>query len=50
MKVKKRKHKKLDYAMFDFKKAYDSIDSHKLIEVIAKYDINIRIIEILVQM
>ena len=36
--------------MIDFKKAYDSIDRQKLIEVMAKYEINIRIIEMVVQM
>ena len=33
---KKRKHKKLYFALIDFKKAYDSIDRQKLIEVMVK--------------
>ena len=36
--------------MVDFKKAYDSVDRRKLIEVMAKYEVNINIIEMIVQM
>ena len=36
--------------MVDFKKAYDSVDRRKLIEVLAKYNVNIHIIEMIVQM
>ena len=46
----KKKHKNLFYAMIDFSNPYDSIDRQKLIEVMAKYEINIRIIEMVVQM
>ena len=47
---KKKKHKTLYYAMVDFKKAYDSVDRRKLIEVLAKYEVNTQIIEMIVQM
>ena len=46
----KNKHKVLYYAMVDFKKAYDSVNRQKLIEVLAKYEVNTRIIEMIVQM
>ena len=46
----RRKHKTLYFAMVDFKKAYDSVDRRKLIEVLAKYEVNINIIEMIVQM
>ena len=46
----RRKHKVLYFAMVDFKKAYDSVDRRKLIEVMAKYEVNINIIEMIVQM
>jgi len=36
--------------MVDFKKAYDSVNRQKLIEVMAKYEVNTRIIEMIVQM
>ena len=36
--------------MVDFKKAYDSIDRQKLIKTMAKYEINTRIIEMVIQM
>merc|ERR1711888_434912 len=46
----RRKHKVLFFAMVDFKKAYDSVNRQKLIEVMAKYEINTNIIEMIVQM
>ena len=46
----KKRHKTLYFAMIDFKKAYDSVDRKKLIEVLAKYNINTKIIEMIVQM
>ena len=36
--------------MVDFKKAYDSVDRKSLIEVLIKYKVNPRIIEMIVQM
>ena len=36
--------------MIDFSKAYDSVDRRKLIETMREYNINIRIIEMIVQM
>ena len=36
--------------MIDFSKAYDSIDRRKMIETMKEYNINIRIIEMIVQM
>ena len=36
--------------MIDFSKAYDSVDRRKLIETMREYRINIRIIEMIVQM
>ena len=47
---KKKKHKYLYLAMIDFSKAYDSIDRKKMIETMKEYNINIRIIEMIVQM
>ena len=46
----RRKHKTLYFAMVDFKKAYDSVNRWKLIEVMRKYKVNTNIIEIIVQM
>ena len=46
----KMKHKYLYLAMIDFSKAYDSVDRRKLIETMREYRINIRIIEMIVQM
>ena len=45
-----RKNKTLYYAFIDFKKAYDSINREKLIEVLIKYKINPYIINIIIQM
>ena len=36
--------------MVDFKKAYDSVNRKKLIEIMAKYEVNTNVIEIIVQM
>merc|ERR1712055_303085 len=47
---KHRKEKSLYFAFIDFKKAYDSIDRKRLIEVIVKFGINPQIINIIVQM
>merc|ERR1711874_370754 len=45
-----KRGKSLYYAFIDFKKAYDSIDRKKLIEVLAKFKINPQIIDLIVQM
>ena len=42
--------KSLYFAFIDFKKAYDSIDTRKLIEVLIGYKINPKIIDLIVQM
>merc|ERR1711895_242537 len=42
--------KNLYFAFIDFKKAYDSIDRKKLIEVLIEFKINPKIIELIVQM
>ena len=47
---KKKRHKNLFYTMIDFKKAYDSVDRKKLIEVLIKYRVNPKVIELIVQM
>ena len=44
-----RKNRSLYIAFIDFKKAYDSIDRKKLIEVLVEYKINPMIIELIVQ-
>ena len=49
-KRKYRKVKPLFYAFIDFKKAYDSINRERLIEVLIKYKINPHIINLIVQM
>ena len=46
----KREHKKLFFTFIDFKKAYDSVDRGKLIEVLIKYKVNPKIIELIVQL
>ena len=46
----RRKHKVIYFAMVDFKKSYDSVDRRKLIEVMAKYENNLNIIVMIVQM
>ena len=46
----KREHKKLFFTFIDFKKAYDSVDKGKLIEVLIKYKVNPKIIELIVQL
>ena len=48
-KVKKR-GQSLYYAFIDFKKAYDSIDRKKLIEVLVDFKINPQIIDLIFQM
>merc|ERR1712121_338 len=45
-----RNGKSLYFAFIDFKKAYDSIDRRKLIEVLIGYKINPKIIDLIVQM
>ena len=40
----------LYFAFIDFKKAYDSIDRKRLIEVLVKFNINPKIIDLIVQM
>ena len=44
------RHKSLYFAFIDFKKAYDSIDRRRLIEVLIKFKINPQIIDLIVQM
>ena len=46
----KAEHKYLYLAMIDFSKAYDSVDRKKMIETMREYRINIRIIEMIVQL
>merc|ERR1711895_56589 len=48
-KIKKAGHT-MYFAFIDFKKAYDSIDRQKLIEVLISFNINPMIIELIVQM
>ena len=48
-KIKKR-GQSLYYAFIDFKKAYDSIDRKKLIEVLVDFKINPQVIDLIVQM
>merc|ERR1712055_177776 len=45
-----RVNRPLYLALIDFKKAYDSIDRKKLIEVLVEYEINPQIIDLIVQM
>ena len=45
-----KRGKNLYFAFIDFKKAYDSIDRRKLIEVLVEFKINPQIIELIVQM
>ena len=45
-----RKKTELYYAFIDFKKAYDSIDRGKLIEVLIKFKINPQINDIIIQL
>ena len=44
------RHKNLYLAFIDFKKAYDSIDRKRLIEVLVEFKINPQIIDLIVQM
>ena len=46
----KMEHKYLYFAMIDFSKAYDSVDRRKLIETMREFRINIRVIEMIVQL
>ena len=46
---KRKEHKSLYFTFIDFKKAYDSVDRRKLIDVLIKYKVNPKIIEIIVQ-
>ena len=45
-----RRNRPLHLAFIDFKKAYDSIDRRKLIEVLIEYKVNPKIIDLIVQM
>ena len=47
---KRKEHKSLFFTFIDFKKAYDSVDRGKLIEVLIKYKVNPKIIEMIVQL
>ena len=47
---KLREHKTLYFTFIDFKKAYDSIHRGKLIEVLIRYKVNPKVIDIIVQM
>ena len=49
-KSKRKEHKSLYFTFIDFKKAYDSVDRGKLIEVLIKYRVNPKIIYLIVQM
>ena len=44
----KKRHRTQYYAMIDFRKAYDSVNRKKLIEVQVKYNVNTKIIDIVV--
>ena len=46
---KRKEHKSLYFTFIDFKKSYDSVDIRKLIDVLIKYKVNPKIIEIIVQ-
>ena len=46
----KRRHKTLYFAMIDFRKAYYSVNRRKLIEVLVKYNVNTKVIKLIVQM
>ena len=45
-----REHKSLFYIFIDFRKAYDSVNRGKLVEVLIKYKVNPKIIDLVVQM
>jgi len=45
-----REHRKLYFTFIDFKKAYDSVNRGKLIEVLIKYRVNPKNIDLIVQM
>ena len=47
---KRKSHKSLFFTFIDFKKAYDSVDRAKLIEVLIKFKVNPKIIDLIVQM
>ena len=47
---KRKEHRALLFTFIDFKKAYDSVDKGKLIEVLIKYKVNPKIIELIVQL
>ena len=44
------RHRTLYFALIDFKKSYDSINRRKLIEVLVKYNVNTKVIEMIVPM
>ena len=46
---KRKEHKSLYFTFKDFKKAYDSVDRRKLIDVLIKYKVDPQIIELIVQ-
>ena len=46
----KMRHRTLYFALIDFKKSYDSINRRKLIEVLVKYNVNTKVIEMIVPM
>ena len=47
---RRREHKKLFFTFIDFKKAYDLVNRGKLIEVLIKYRVNPKNIDLIVQM
>ena len=47
---KKMEHKKLYFTFIDLKKAYDSVNRGKLIEVLIRYKVNPKIIDLIVQL
>ena len=44
------KNKSLYFAIIDFIKAYDSVDRKELIKVLIKYGVNMKVIDMIVQM
>ena len=45
-----KEHKNLFYIFIDYKKAYDTVNRGKLIEVLIKYKVNTKIIDMVIQM
>ena len=45
-----KEHKNLFFTFIDFKKAYESVNRDKLIEVLIKYRLSPKIVDLIVQM